>query len=256
MVGVYIDGGDERGGGSLVGSIVSEYCADASTFERVFSSLDGRVFRRKPSESQGVFDVFLGDESAFHSARAVVRQLERFRRQFRAYSGFLVFSFVFVLDLDSGEESGGARREDDGDLYREASKESPTTLFPFFPFTIPLATDVPRERFLLLLLSSSRRRSSAMTVGVVGVSSASSSSQAASAHDDEKLVGESPFYTKSVVVFSSEYISRCVWFSARSFQRWWQRERDECRACARRVSLSLSLSLSKVQYNRIDSKDF
>ena len=82
MVGVYIDGGDERGGGSLVGSIVSEYCADASTFERVFSSLDGRVFRRKPSESQGVFDVFLGDESAFHSARAVVRQLERFRRQF------------------------------------------------------------------------------------------------------------------------------------------------------------------------------
>ena len=186
MVGVYIDGGDERGGGSLVGSIVSEYCADASTFERVFSSLDGRVFRRKPSESQGVFDVFLGDESAFHSARAVVRQLERFRRQFRAYSGFLVFSFVFFLDLDSGEESGGARREDDGDLHRDASKESPTTLFPsFFPFTIPLATDVPRERFLLLLLSSSRRRSSAMTVGVVGVSSASSSSQAASAHDDD-----------------------------------------------------------------------
>ena len=190
MVGVYIDGGDERGGGSLVGSIVSEYCADASTFERVFSSLDGRVFRRKPSESQGVFDVFLGDESAFHSARAVVRQLERFRRQFRAYSGFLVFSFVFFLDLDSGEESGGARREDDGDLYREASKESPTTLFPFFRIitSIPLATDVPRERFLLLLLlSSSRRRrsSSAMTVGGVGVSSASSSSQAASAHDDD-----------------------------------------------------------------------
>ena len=185
MVGVYIDGGDERGGGSLVGSVVSEYCADASTFERVFSSLDGRVFRRKPSESQGVFDVFLGDESAFHSARAVVRQLERFRRQFRAYSGFLVFSFVFFLDLDSGEESGGARREDDGDLYREASKESPTPLFPFFRITsIPLATDVPRERFLLLLLSSSRRRS-AMTVGVVGVSSASSSSQAASAHDDD-----------------------------------------------------------------------
>ena len=188
MVGVYIDGGDERGGGSLVGSIVSEYCADASTFERVFSSLDGRVFRRKPSESQGVFDVFLGDESAIHSARAVVRQLERFRRQFRAYSGFLVFSFVFFLDLDSGEESGGARREDDGDLYREASKESPTPLFPFFRITsIPLATDVPREHFLLLLLSSSRRRSSAMTVGGVGVSSASSSSQAASAHDDEKL---------------------------------------------------------------------
>ena len=188
MVGVYIDGGDERGGGSLVGSIVSEYCADASTFERVFSSLDGRVFRRKPSESQGVFDVFLGDESAIHSARAVVRQLERFRRQFRAYSGFLVFSFVFFLDLDSGEESGGARREDDGDLYREASKESPTTLFPFFRIistSIPLATDVPRERFLLLLLSSSRRRSSAMTVGGVGVSSASSSSQAASAHDDD-----------------------------------------------------------------------
>ena len=187
MVGVYIDGGDERGGGSLVGSIVSEYCADASTFERVFSSLDGRVFRRKPSESQGVFDVFLGDESAIHSARAVVRQLERFRRQFRAYSGFLVFSFVFFLDLDSGEESGGARREDDGDLYREASKESPTTLFPFFRIitSIPLATDVPRERFLLLLLSSSRRRSSAMTVGDVGVSSASSSSQAASAHDDD-----------------------------------------------------------------------
>ena len=186
MVGVYIDGGDERGGGSLVSSIVSEYCADASTFERVFSSLDGRVFRRKPSESQGVFDVFLGDESAFHSARAVVRQLERFRRQFRAYSGFLVFSFVFFLDLDSGEESGGARREDDGDLYREASKESPTPLFPFFRIitSIPLATDVPRERFLLLLLSSSRRRS-AMTVGVVGVSSASSSSQAASAHDDD-----------------------------------------------------------------------
>ena len=187
MVGVYIDGGDERGGGSLVGSIVSEYCADASTFERVFSSLDGRVFRRKPSESQGVFDVFLGDEPAFHSARAVVRQLERFRRQFRAYSGFLVFSFVFFLDLDSGEESGGARREDDGDLYREASKESPTTLFPFFRIistSIPLATDVPRERFLLLL-SSSRRRS-AMTVGVVGVSSASSSSQAASAHDDDE----------------------------------------------------------------------
>jgi len=188
MVGVYIDGGDERGGGSLVGSIVSEYCADASTFERVFSSLDGRVFRRKPSESQGVFDVFLGDESAIHSARAVVRQLERFRRQFRAYSGFLVFSFVFFLDLDSGEESGGARREDDGDLYREASKESPTPLFPFFRIitSIPLATDVPRERFLLLLLSSSRRRSSsAMTVGGVGVSSASSSSQAASAHDDD-----------------------------------------------------------------------
>ena len=190
MVGVYIDGGDERGGGSLVSSIVSEYCADASTFERVFSSLDGRVFRRKPSESQGVFDVFLGDESAIHSARAVVRQLERFRRQFRAYSGFLVFSFVFFLDLDSGEESGGARREDDGDLYREASKESPTPLFPFFRIStsIPLATDVPRERFLLLLLlSSSRRRrsSSAMTVGGVGVSSASSSSQAASAHDDD-----------------------------------------------------------------------
>ena len=189
MVGVYIDGGDERGGGSLVGSIVSEYCADASTFERVFSSLDGRVFRRKPSESQGVFDVFLGDESAIHSARAVVRQLERFRRQFRAYSGFLVFSFVFFLDLDSGEESGGARREDDGDLYREASKETPTPLFvvtfftPLFPFNIPLATDVPRERFLLLLSSS--RRSSAMTVGGVGVSSASSSSQAASAHDDD-----------------------------------------------------------------------
>ena len=194
MVGVYIDGGDERGGGSLVSSIVSEYCADASTFERVFSSLDGRVFRRKPSESQGVFDVFLGDESAIHSARAVVRQLERFRRQFRAYSGFLVFSFVFFLDLDSGEESGGARREDDGDLYREASKESPfSTLFPFFRISItsiPLATDVPRERFLLLLLlSSSRRRrrsSSAMAVGgVIGVSSASSSSQAASAHDDD-----------------------------------------------------------------------
>ena len=83
-------------------------------------------------------------------ARAVVRQLERFRRQFRAYSGFLVFSFVFFLDLDSGEESGGARREDDGDLYREASKANPPP--PFFPFfriitSIPLATDVPRERF-------------------------------------------------------------------------------------------------------------
>ena len=83
MVGVYIDGGDERGSiVSVVGGIVSEYCADASAFERVFSSFDGRVFRRKPSESQGVFDVFLGDESALHSARAVLRQRERFRRQF------------------------------------------------------------------------------------------------------------------------------------------------------------------------------
>lgn len=84
MVGVYIDGGDERGiiVYYVVGGIVSEYCADASAFERVFSSFDGRVFRRKPSESQGVFDVFLGDESAFHSARAVLRQRERFRRQF------------------------------------------------------------------------------------------------------------------------------------------------------------------------------
>jgi len=83
MVGVYIDGGDERGSiVSVVGGIVSEYYADASAFERVFSSFDGRVFRRKPSESQGVFDVFLGDESAFHSARAVLRQRERFRRQF------------------------------------------------------------------------------------------------------------------------------------------------------------------------------
>ena len=87
MVGVYIDGGDERGGSvvvSVVGGsvVVSEYCADASAFERVFSSLDGRVFRRKPSESKRILDVFLGDESAFHSARAVLRQRERFRRQF------------------------------------------------------------------------------------------------------------------------------------------------------------------------------
>ena len=63
-----------------------------------------------------------------------------------------------------------------------------TPLCPFRIISIPLAPDVPRERFLLLLLLSISIIIRVITMTVVVVvarSSASSSSQAASAHDDE-----------------------------------------------------------------------
>ena len=100
--------------------------------------------------------------------------------------------------MEFGEESG-TRREDDGDhRYALPPKESPpffvvvpffTPLCPFRISSIPLAPDVPRERFLLLLSIIIIRIIITMTTVVVVVvvarSSASSSSQAASAHDDE-----------------------------------------------------------------------
>ena len=188
MVGVYIDGGDERGSGSPSLVVLSPNIARTRPRSNAYfprSTVEcfgeNRPSRKafSTSFSEIICNPFCTRRVA--SARAVSTSIS----SVFWILGLFFFSF-WIWTLARKAAAHDARTME---TFIAKRPKNPHPLFPFFRIStsIPLATDVPRERFLLLLLSSSRRRrsSSAMTVGGVGVSSASSSSQAASAHDDD-----------------------------------------------------------------------